>query len=139
MPRRGLWPAARSRLNPWAGTRPSCVQDGIQAVESRPGRPSPGPRCPPRARHRFTVYPERFRIAYALRERREPAQDLRRGPKGLATYWARAPIILTSRASSVQSRIASCALALLYTRRVAAARNANEPAVHTDQLARSRA
>lgn len=52
---------------------------------------------------------------------------------------ARAPIILTSRAGSVQSRIASCALALLYTRRVAAARNANEPAVHTDQLARSRA
>ena len=47
----------------------------------------------------------------------------------------RAPIILTSRASSVQSRIASCALALLYTRRVAAARNANEPAVHADQIA----
>ena len=45
---------------------------------------------------------------------------------------ARSPIILTSRASSVQSRIASCALALLYTRRVAAARNANEPAVHSD-------
>lgn len=52
---------------------------------------------------------------------------------------ARVPVILTSRASSVQSRIASCALALLYTRRVAAARNANEPAVHADQLARSRA
>jgi phosphotransacetylase len=49
---------------------------------------------------------------------------------------ARAPIMLTSRAGSVQSRIASCALALLYTRRVAAARNANEPAVHADQLAR---
>jgi phosphotransacetylase len=52
---------------------------------------------------------------------------------------ARAPIILTSRASSVQSRVASCALALLYTRRVAAARNAHEPAVHADQLARPRA
>ena len=52
---------------------------------------------------------------------------------------ARAPIILTSRAGSVQGRIASCALALLYTRRVAAARNANEPAVHADQLARPRA
>lgn len=51
----------------------------------------------------------------------------------------RSPIILTSRASSVQSRIASCALALLYTRRVAAARSANEPALHTDQLARPRA
>ena len=51
----------------------------------------------------------------------------------------RAPIILTSRAGSVQGRIASCALALLYTRRVAAARNANEPAVHADQLARPRA
>jgi phosphotransacetylase len=52
---------------------------------------------------------------------------------------ARAPIMLTSRAGSVQSRIASCALALLYTRRIAAARNANEPAVHADQLARPRA
>jgi len=52
---------------------------------------------------------------------------------------ARAPIILTSRAGSVQGRIASCALALLYTRCVAAARNANEPAVHADQLARPRA
>jgi phosphate acetyltransferase len=52
---------------------------------------------------------------------------------------ARAPIILTSRSSSVQSRIASCALALLYTRRVAAARTANEPAIHADQLARPRA
>ena len=49
---------------------------------------------------------------------------------------ARAPVILTSRAGSVRGRIASCALALLYTRRLAAARNANEPAVHTDQLAR---
>jgi len=49
---------------------------------------------------------------------------------------ARAPVILTSRAGSVRSRIASCALALLYTRRLAAARNANEPAVHTDRLAR---
>lgn len=51
----------------------------------------------------------------------------------------RSPIILTSRASSVQSRIASCALALLYTRRVAAARNANEPAVHSDHHTRSHA
>ena len=51
---------------------------------------------------------------------------------------ARAPVILTSRASSVQSRIASCALGLLYARRVTAARLANEPAVHVDQLARPR-
>ncbi len=49
---------------------------------------------------------------------------------------ARVPVILTSRAGSVASRIASCALALLYTRRLAAARKANEPAVHTDQFAR---
>ena len=48
---------------------------------------------------------------------------------------ARVPIVLTSRAGSVRSRIASCALALLYTRRVAAARIANEPAVHADLLA----
>lgn len=47
---------------------------------------------------------------------------------------ARVPIILTSRASSVISRIASSALALLYTRRVSQARRAGEPAVHADQV-----
>ncbi|OGA02593.1 MAG: hypothetical protein A3I00_07070 [Betaproteobacteria bacterium RIFCSPLOWO2_02_FULL_64_12] len=47
---------------------------------------------------------------------------------------ARVPIILTSRASSVTSRIASSALALLYTRRVSQARRAGEPAVHADQV-----
>lgn len=47
---------------------------------------------------------------------------------------AKVPVILTSRASSVTSRIASAALALLYTRRVAQARKAGEPAVHADQI-----
>jgi len=64
---------------------------------------------------------------------------LARGEGAGLVLGARVPVVLTSRASSVQSRIASCALALLYTRRLAAARNANEPAVHADHFAPPRA